>query len=139
MSTKDRETGYRDALRYIENATDMLRTKVGKKDNYYQDPKYVRIACGTAYNGALLAVGTYLEMKGKPLVKKKGKRFSVEDYQFRLASVDSRMLKNFNTAYRVLHLQGYYEGETKERVILEGIDSAMYILNKIKPPAKLAG
>ena len=133
MSTKDRETSYREALRYIENATEMLRTKAGKKDKYYEDPKYVRIACGAAYNGALLALGTYLQMKGKPLIRKKGKRISVQDYQYRLSLVDSKLLKSFNTAYRVLHLQGYYEGETKQRVILEGIDSAMDVLNKIKP------
>jgi hypothetical protein len=133
MSIKDRETSYREALRYVENATEMLRTKAGKKDKYYEDPKYVRMACGAAYNGALLALNTYLEMKGKPLVKKKGKRISVEDYRLSLASIDSRMLKNFNTAYRILHLEGYYEGETKQTVILAGIDSAMDILNKIKP------
>jgi hypothetical protein len=133
MSIKDRETSYREALRYVENATEMLRTKAGKKDKYYEDPKYVRMACGAAYNGALLALNTYLEMKGKPLVKKKGQRISVEDYRLSLASIDSRMLKNFNTAYRILHLEGYYEGETKQTVILAGIDSAMDILNKIKP------
>lgn len=57
----------------------------------------------------------------------------MDDYRARLASFDSRMLNNFNTAYRVLHLQGYYEGETKQSVILAGIDSAMDILNGIKP------
>ena len=137
MSDEEREASYREAFRYIKNATEMLRTKAGKKDKYYEDPKYVRIACGTAYNGALLALGAYLEMKGKPLVKKKGKRLSVDDYLARLASVDSRMLKNFNTAYRILHLEGYYEGETKQGVILEGIDSAMDILNQIKPPGMI--
>ena len=139
MSIKDRETSYREAFRYIRNATEMLRTKAGKSDKYYEDPKYVRIACGTAYNGTLLALGTYLEMKGKPLMKKKGKRLSVDDYRTRLASVDSRMLKNFNTAYRILHLEDYYEGETKQSVILAGIDSAMDILNGIKPPGMIDG
>ena len=133
MTIEEREASYQEAFRYIRNATEMLSTKAGKKDKYYEDPKYVRIACGTAYNGALLALGAYLEMKGKPLVKKKGKRLSVDDYRARLASVDSRMLKNFNTAYRILHLEGYYEGETKQSVILSGIDSAMDILNGIKP------
>ena len=135
MSVRDRETRYREALRYISNATEMLRTKAGKQGKYYEDPKYVRMACGTAYNAALLALGAYLEMKGKPLVRKKGKRLSVDDYRARLASLDSRMLKLFNTAYRILHLEGYYEGETRQGVILEGIDSVMDILGSIKPPA----
>ena len=135
MSIEDREERYRKAIRYINNATEILRTKAGKKDKYYEDAKYVRMACGTAYNGVLLALSAYLEMKGKPLVKKKGKRLSVDDYRARLASFDSRMLNNFNTAYGVLHLQGYYEGETKQGVIREGLDSAMDILNKIRPPS----
>src|SRR6266850_3595764 len=118
MGVRDRETRYREVLRYINNATEMLRTKAGKQGKYYEDPKYVRMACGTAYNAALLALGAYLEMKGKPLVRKKGKRLSVDDYRARLASLDSRMLKLFNTAYRILHLEGYYEGETRQGVIL---------------------
>jgi len=63
----------------------------------------------------------------------------VDDYRARLALVDSRMLKNFNTAYRVLHLESYYEGETKQSAILAGIDSAMDILNGIKPPGMIDG
>lgn len=133
MRIEDREASYRKAIRYIDNATEILRTKAGKKDKYYEDAKYVRMACGTAYNGVLLALSAYLEMKGKPVVKKKGKRLSVDDYCARLASLDSRMLNNFNTAYRILHMEGYYEGETKQSVILAGIDSAMDILNGIKP------
>ena len=63
----------------------------------------------------------------------------MDDYRARLALVDSRMLKNFNTAYRVLHLESYYEGETKQSAILAGIDSAMDILNGIKPPGMIDG
>src|SRR5258706_14299319 len=97
------------------------------------------MACGKAYKGEILAMGAYLKIKGKQIVKKKGNRLSVDDYRTRLASVDARMLKNFNTAYRILHLEGYYEGETKQSVILAGIDSAMDILNGIKPPGMIDG
>jgi hypothetical protein len=70
MSTKEKEIRYREAVRYMANAVDILKTKARKKDRYYEDEKYVRMACGTAYNGVLLALDSYLEIKGKPIQKK---------------------------------------------------------------------
>jgi uncharacterized protein (UPF0332 family) len=133
MSTKERQNRYREAVRYISNASEILRTKAQKKDKYYQDDKYVRMACATAYNGVLLAADTYLEMKGKAIEKKKGARVSVDDYRTRLAKIDKSMLRTFNTAYEILHLVGYYEGETNYSVIRAGIDSAIDVINQIKP------
>jgi len=63
MSTKEKETRYREAIRYMANATDILRTKAKKENGFYQDDKYVRMASGTAYNAVLLALNAYLEMK----------------------------------------------------------------------------
>lgn len=133
MSTKERENRYREAVRYFKNARDILREKANKKDNRYQDEKYVRMACGTAYNGTLLALDTYLEMKGKPVKKMKNKRVDVTDYRRNLAQVDKKLLGEFNTTYNVLHLAGYYDGETKADIIRSGFDSALEIVNKIKP------
>jgi uncharacterized protein (UPF0332 family) len=133
MSTKERQNRYREAVRYISNASEILRTKGQKKDKYYQDDKYVRMACATAYNGVLLATDTYLEMKGKSIEKKKGTRVSVTDYRTRLAKLDKSVLRIFNTAYEILHLVGYYEGETKSDIITSGIDAAIDIINQIKP------
>lgn len=133
MSSKERQTRYREAVRYIANAGEILRTKANKKDKYYQDDKYVRMACATAYNGVLLAADTYLEMKGKSIEKKKGARVSVDDYRARIAKLDKSLLRTFNTAYEILHLVGYYEGETKSDIIQSGIDSAIDIINYIKP------
>lgn len=137
MSTKERQNRYREAVRYINNASEILRTKANKKDKYYQDDKYVRMACATAYNGVLLAADTYLEMKGKSIEKKKGSRVKVEDYRTRLAKIDNKILKNFNTAYEILHIVGYYEGETKSDIIRSGIDSAIDVINQIKPSGEV--
>ena len=133
MSSKERQTRYSEAVRYISNASETLSTKALKKDNYYQDEKYVRMACATAYNGVLLAADTYLEMKGKSIEKKKGARVSVDDYRSRFAKLDKSFLRTFNTAYEILHLVGYYEGESNYSVIKAGIDSAIDIINYIKP------
>ncbi len=133
MSTKEKETRYREAIRYMENVTEILRTKAGKKDKYYQDAKYVKMACGTAYSGLLLATDAYLEMKGKPLEKKKWSLKSIEDYRKSLASLDNKVLQNFNSAYEILHLVGYFEGEKRESIINAGLDAAMDVIEKIKP------
>lgn len=134
MSTQEREARYREAVRYISNAVEILRTKGNKKDRYYQDSKYVRMACGTAYNAVLLALETYLEMKGMPLDKKApNTRPNVKDYERRLATLDKKLLNEFKTTYEVLHLNGYYEGLTKYDVIRSGMDSAIQVINKIKP------
>jgi Domain of unknown function (DUF5618) len=50
-----------------------------------------------------------------------------------LPSWTKKMLNEFNTAYNVLHLDGYYDGISKFTVIQGGMDSAIQIVNKIKP------
>ncbi len=133
MSTQEKEMRYRDAARYIENATEILKTKGNKEGGYYQDTKYVKMACGTAYNGVLLAVDTYLEIKGNTLKEKKNSRKTVKDYLAKLSQLDRKLLQEFNAAYNILHLSGYYDGNNKYNVIREGLDSAINIINKIKP------
>jgi Domain of unknown function (DUF5618) len=133
MSTHEKEIRYREAIRYMQNAVDILKTKARKKDRYYEDQKYVRMACATAYNAVLLALDSYLEIKGKPIQKKKRSQVNVKDYQKSLAEVDKKILNEFTTAYRILHIDGYYQGETNYSIIKGGMDSAAQIVDKIRP------
>ncbi len=133
MSGKERQSRHREAIRYIENASEILRTKARKKDKYYEDDKYTRMACATAYNGVLLAANTYIAMKGKPIEKKKGARVNVDDYRKRLTSLNKKVLNAFNTAYGLLHIDGYYEGMTSYDAIRVGMNAAMDLINEIKP------
>ena len=57
-----KEKYYGDAIRYINNAKDCLK-KAQKEGMYYQDQKYVRMACGTAYSGMLVALDGFLQLK----------------------------------------------------------------------------
>ena len=133
MSAHEKEIRYREAIRYMQNAVDILKTKARKKDRYYEDQKYVRMACATAYNAVLLALDSYLEIKGKPIQKKKSSQINVKDYQKSLAEIDKKTLNEFNTAYRILHIDGYYQGENNYSIIKGGMDSAAQIINKIRP------
>ena len=120
---------YDEAIRYIDNAKETLR-KAGKKDNRYKDEKYVKTACGTAYNGVLKALDGYLLLKEVP--KQKGRK-SIEYYTASLAKLDKKLLADVNSAYRVLHLDGYYDGETYVPTIQSGFEVANEIIKRIEP------
>ena len=123
---------YKEAMRYIENARETLKL-AGKEDKFYIDPKYVKTACGKAYSGMLVALDILFNIKKVP--KKRGRK-SIEYYQIILSKMDKRLLNHLNSAYQVLHLAGYYEGEKKVQVIEAGLDSAISIINALKPYSK---
>jgi hypothetical protein len=120
---------YTEAMRYMDNAKDTLR-KAGKDGKLYQDEKYVKTACGTAYIGVLKALDGYFYTHG--VEKRKGRK-SIEYYKDNIARLDKKMLSYLNTAYDVLHLDGYYDGILSVPVIRSGFDVAYDIIEKIKP------
>ena len=126
-----KEKYYGEAMRYMANAKECL-TKAQKEDGYYQDQKYVRMACGTAYSGMLVALDCFLILKGvhKPKAKE---RKSIGHYQKNIAVIDKKMLNTINSAYQILHLSGYYDGIVNADVIKAGFSEADKIITKIKP------
>ncbi|MDR3268621.1 MAG: DUF5618 family protein [Tannerella sp.] len=126
---KVRQKYYAEAIRYMNNAKETLQ-KAGKEDNYFSDRKYVRTACGTAYHGVLIALDTYLLLRG--VGKTKGRK-SIEFYCENLSKIDKKLLKQVNSAYEILHLFGYYDGALDARVIKIGFDEAYEIIERIKP------
>jgi len=130
-----KQLAHAEAIRYMSNATETLQ-KAGKEDNHYTDPKYVRTACGTAYCGVLVALDTWLELKGVQMPKKP-KRKSIEFYTANVATRDGKLLKDLTSAYRALHLDGYYEGECSVSIIQGGFNHAYSIIARIKPENEL--
>ena len=135
MSVQEQQTlkekYYNEAIRYMDNAKECL-AKAKKEGKYYHDSKYVKMACGTAYSGMLVALDGFLILKGihKPIAKE---RKSIEYYQNNITKIDRKMLSWLNSAYQILHLWGYYDGIENAVVIKEGFDEAYKILEKIKP------
>jgi len=126
-----KEKYHGEAVRYMDNAKEYLKN-AQKEGNYYRDIKYVRTACGTAYNGVLIALDAFLILKG--IHKPKGKeRKSIEYYQNNLGKLDRKMLDYLNGAYKILHLWGYYDGIEKADIVKSGFDDANKIIDKIKP------
>jgi len=122
---------YDEAIRYMENAVESLK-KAHKEDGYYQDKKYVRMACGTAYSGLLVALDAFFILKGIHHPKSK-ERKSIEYYQKNISKIDGKMLNRIHSGYLILHLSGYYDGMQKVSIINEGFEEAYKIINKIKP------
>jgi len=89
------------------------------------------VACGTAYNGILLALDAWFVLKGIPKPNKK-QRKSIEYYMSNVAKMDKKMASFLHVAYNVLHLDGYYWGETNIKIISGVFETAYEIIEKIK-------
>ncbi|GBU20928.1 hypothetical protein R80B4_00815 [Fibrobacteres bacterium R8-0-B4] len=122
---------YDEAVRYMDNAKETLK-RAGRDGSCYIDEKYVKTACGTAYNGVLIALDTWLKLKDVPEPSKK-KRKSISYYTDNIAKLDKKMGDSLVDAYNVLHLSGYYDGVRRVKVIEDGFDVAYEIIGKIKP------
>jgi uncharacterized protein (UPF0332 family) len=117
-----------EALRYMQNALELLE-KAGIEDSeHFLDKKYVRTACGTAYNGVLIAIDEYLQKKG--IDKSKGRK-SETYYRQQLGVVNRKMLNYYNDAYDILHLSGYYDGTKNKKVVNTGFECANKIIAMI--------
>jgi hypothetical protein len=127
--TAIKESYYNEAIRYMANASETLK-KAGKEGRYYTDEKYVKTACGTAYNGVLKAIDGYLMLKG--VESKKGRK-SIEWYQSNIAQIDKKLNVDLKNAYDILHLSGYYDGVTTIKVVEAGFEVANSIIDRIKP------
>ena len=126
---------YNEAMRYMENAKECLK-KAKKAGKYYDDQKYVRMACGTAYSGVLVALDCFFSLKGINHTAGDDRK-SIKYYQQNLSNTDNKMLKSLRGVYKILHLSGYYDGIENVNVIKEGFDEAYDIIEKIKPDLKI--
>lgn len=111
-----------EAMRYIDNAKDILREKAKKEDGYYQDNKYVKMAGHTAYSGILVALDGLLGGK------KKGRK-SVDWYKSELAKIDKKITSAFTNAYDILHLSLGYDGATNVKLAQLGFEEAENIIH----------
>jgi len=135
MSIKEQEIlkqeYYSEAMRYMENAVCCLRN-AKKEGKYYNYQKYVKMACGTAYNGVLIALDGFFMLKDIKIPKGKNRK-SIEFYHGALAKLDKKMLNTLNNVYKILHLWGYYDGIEDVIIVKRGLDDARIIIEKIKP------
>jgi hypothetical protein len=123
-----RQEAYAEAMRYVQNAKEVLQ-KAGKEGSYYHDCKYVRMACGAAYSGTLIALDAWLLLKNVP----EGKRKSIDYYRKNVGQIDHNLLDILDGAYDNLHLLGYHDGNLNVEVVQLGFRLALAIIDRIKP------
>lgn len=98
---------FKEARRYLANAEEILRTKAGRDNGQYKDPKYVKMAGNTAWNGVLVAVDAYLASKG--IEKLRGRKTKAW-YNEHLSRLNRKINSGFNVSYSALHLSMGYDG-----------------------------
>jgi len=126
-----KEKYFSEAMRYMDNAKECLQ-KAQKEGKYYNDQKYVKMACGTAYNGVLHALDGFFILKDIAMPTGNDRK-SIEFYHSNLAKIDKKMLNTLNNVYKVLHLWGYYDGIEDVSIVKRGLEDAYILIKKIKP------
>ncbi len=118
-----------EARRYIKNAKDILK-KYGNKgailEGYYQDPKYVKMAGNTAWNGVLVAMEAVFELK---TTMKKGQRAGYYDYLKKIAKTNYKILTLFESAYDTLHKSMGYDGQLSVKIATAAIEAASSVID----------
>ena len=122
----------KEALRYLQNARDILR-KAPREGATYTDIKPVQEACGTAYLSVIKAIDEYLLAKGltpKELPKSvDGYRQSLHKY---IAIHNGRLFKEFDKLYDMLHIAGYYRGLLYDvEIIKDALKITQHFIEKL--------
>ena len=126
----------KEALRYLENAREMLKT-VPVEDSTYTDVKPVQEACGTACLAVLKAIDKYLIKKG---VEEKELPQSMDGYRDMMRKYpmihNGKLMKEFEKLYKLLHIAGYYRGLLEDvTVVKDSLKAARIFIEKIKQRA----
>ena len=116
-----------EALRYVDNAQDILRTKgdLDPETHSYTDRKYVKMAGNTLWNGVLFILDTVFHVK-----KNKKHRPDISDYQQAIGNRDKKLLSLVNNGYDIMHLCMGYDGILDKTVCDEGIKIANEIIDR---------
>ena len=121
-----------EALRYLNNARDILRQTPAERD-VYVDLKRVREAMGTAYLAVLEGINEGLLRRG---VGRKELPKSVDAYRLALQRHmrvhNGKLLREFESLYDLLHLSAYYRARIYNRkVVREALAAAQTFIERV--------
>jgi hypothetical protein len=111
-----------EAMRYVENATEILSQKAKKEGKYYTDPKYIKMAGNTLWSGVLVA----LDHRFPEIKSAKGRP---DQTKYRKAIKDGKISKLFDNGYYYAHLVMGYDGRGTVAVVKEAIDDAKKLIS----------
>lgn len=124
----------REALRYLDNAKEILKS-VPVERNTYTDLKAVRKAFAMAYLAILEAINEYL-LKKEGLIRKELPK-SIDAYREALrkylAVHNGKLLREFEKLYDALHIGGYYRALIYDtRAVKDYLKAAEEFIERIK-------
>jgi hypothetical protein len=116
----------KEAERYLLNAKQILSEKAGKDGAYYSDPKYVRMAGNTAWNGVLVALDAVLDVR-KNLKSRQRPEF--KDYQEAVSKCDKKMNRPLLYAYESLHKVLGYDGNLRYKMVQDSLEQGQMLVS----------
>ena len=102
-----------EAVRYQENAKQIILDNENIEDGYYDDGKYVKMAGHTMWTGCLIALDYALQIKTKG-------RKDIKDYQNAAAKRSKKLLNIITSGYQTMHLWLGYDGAKSVSTMKEG-------------------
>ena len=125
--TKKKQPSIKEALRYVENARELLRER-GQLDEegfMYEDDKYVRAAGNYLWLGVLMALDTVFHVR-----KDRRTRVDLNAYEDAVAKRDRKLLSWVSDGYDVMHLSMTYDGVSVKKICDSGFDIAEKIIDR---------
>ena len=122
--TQKKYVVYNEAMRYVNNAIEILSEKAKTEGDKYIDKKYIKMAGHTAYTGVLYALdNTHIlpPLKGR-------QRRDVKDYVAALSKENKKMLGHFNECYEYLHLVAGYDGHARVSLVKSVLKDAKQLI-----------
>lgn len=102
-----------EAIRYQENAKQLILDNETIEDGYYDDGKYVKMAGHAMWTGCLVALDYALKLKTKG-------RKDIKDYQNAAAKRSKKLLNIITSGYQTMHLWLGYDGSKSVSTMKEG-------------------
>lgn len=117
-----------EARRYVANAREVIKkAEYDETLKRYTDPKYVKMAGNTLWNGCLIALDAAFGVSEK---MKKDQRPDITDFRNAVAKRDKKLLDDLNEGYRTMHLYMGYDGALGKKTCDDGFDYAKRIIDR---------
>lgn len=113
-----------EARRYVENAKQLIieHGELDTETKLYGDPKYVRMAGNTLWNGVLLILDAVFHVRTD-----RRRRVDINAYRDAITKRDKKLLQLVNVGYDNMHISMGYDGEPMKELC----DGAFRIANEI--------
>lgn len=102
-----------EAIRYQENAKQIILDNEKIVDGCYDDGKYVKMAGHTMWTGCLIALDYALQIKVKG-------RKDIKDYKTAAAKRSKKLVDAITFGYITIHLNLSYDGDKRVSTMKEG-------------------